>query len=225
MDSLTKQYEQALTLSDWSDLNTPDKDLIYNSGIGSQRKTMSGVSLVLGLDQPRVISYHASKSVKLPVSAYRFFKEPHGKEPVELIAVVRDNFYDLNCLISSSHELNFDYSIVYPELSHQELVEKFAKAVSYNPKYASDYSSSRDLTWYKDYTGNALIEENGKLYIAYHCHAEGIRKLFDDEYYNFKSYTKGIKQFIFSPSGYAHLAHSIDIIIKHIMESIYSEDK
>ena len=95
----------------WIRVNKPDEDLNYAKGLGDQVRFVCDRLYYLLMSTyeerrdnppPLVISYHYSKSVKLPV--FQITLEKYGIE-----IVLRYNFYDWKISIKSDKSLDFDY--------------------------------------------------------------------------------------------------------------------
>lgn len=223
LDNLKKLYDKSPAIADWTINNIPDADLIYKSGTNSQAKYMLGVSYVLDLDAPHVVGHHNSKSVKLPVSAY-YYKDSYG---TELIALVRDNFYDLNCLILSLTTINLDPFIIYSAITQEHVKEVFKEATSgiYSERYVN--AKIENLEWYKSYTGNSIYPKDNKFYIAGTTYMEGIESIGENiglfKSWNSDShhYKDDCNYFVFRSGTYAHTTHVIQRAIKAAQNSAY----
>lgn len=216
MKKLMKLYNKSLSISDWTLRNQPDKDLIYRSGVGSQEQRMLGISHVLAIEPPSVISHHLSKSVKLPVSMYHICKSAGYN--VDVIALVRDNFHDLNCTIMSSHVMNMDFNDIYPTVQREWLEEQKQKALEYMcPKPEKNLSAHNgyeviaaagddDWSWYDtNWSGSKVIKHDGSYFLAHYAYLQGISNT--GAPYNL--YEGPAKDFTFTSGSYAHVAHVI----------------
>lgn len=109
---LSNRFDDAPTMEEWRQKNIADADLIYGKGQASQVKLFNAVHTVLRFPRevpiPRVIGHHTSKSVKLPVAAYKldFFRYPKA------YALVRNNFYDTKLCVVSNCSLDIPYEFV-----------------------------------------------------------------------------------------------------------------
>ena len=79
-----------------------------------ERQTRDVISVAHLADLPaRIIGYHTSKSVRLPVSMLR--ADVCGQAPVYF--VMRDNFHDLKLVVVSSCPINVPYALVHPVIA------------------------------------------------------------------------------------------------------------
>ena len=193
MKKLLKLYDESPTVDVWTESNTPDKDLLYRGGVATQEQKFSAISCLLGVDLPRVVSHHTSKSVKLPVVAYKF--ECKNYDGFELLAFVRDNFYGLNCTVVSTHEMDLNIADVYSKVSRELLEEQRVRALKYIGKLPfeilgtgeqdkkmrestiKDYrtiAEDRGYDWYStNWSGKRVIEHNGEFFISATAFWEG----------------------------------------------------
>ena len=216
MNKLIKMYEKAQSISEWTLRNQPDKDLIYRSGVGSQEQKMLGISYVLAMPPPFVVSYHRSKSVKLPVAAYYKYIEGYK---VDVLALVRDNFHDLNCTIMSSHVMNMDMHDIYSTTQREWLEEQKQSALEYmcpkpdrNLPAHNGYeiiadAGDDDWSWYNtNWSGTKVIKHDGSYFLAHCAYLEGI----SDTGAPYNLYEGPAKDFTFTSGSYAHVAHVIN---------------
>lgn len=227
LEKLDQLYDKAPSINDWVPNNLPDGDLIYKSGTSSQHKYMLGVAYVLGLDNPRVLGHHSSKSVKLPVSTYHY-RDNYG---TRLYAMIRDNFHDLNCLIFSLTGITLDPFMVYPSVSMERFKETFKEAT--NGIYSDRYVNAKidDTEWYKNYTGNSIYNKDGRLYVAGSTYMEGIEdigenigllKAWDSNGHHYKD---DCNYFVFRSGSYAHTTNVIQQSIRAAQNSAYQIHK
>jgi len=228
LEKLKKIYDNSLHISEWAMQNKPDEDLIYRSGVGTQEQKMLGISYVLGIEPPKVVETHSSKSVGLPVAAY--YKNIPAFD-LEVMAFVRDNFYGLNCVVVSSHQLDIGISNVYDEIPREKLEEKKKGALEYSFRskdwVKKEHAAGRTYTkdthqiitdagednwdWYEDYSGTTIIRDSGRYFQSHRAFLEGISKLPLPGMNNWGNHYIGpCKDFTFTSGSYAKVASVIE---------------
>lgn len=180
MKELLKLYNKSPTIEEWAKKNKPNESLIYKGGVASQEQMFSGISCLIRADLPRVVSYHTSKSVQLPVVAY--FKEIKPYD-VQVLAFIRDNFYDLNCTIMSNQEMDMNIREIYSCVTKEWLEEERVSNLKYTARTAFDIPDcSKDIKerslksyrkvaedpgydWYStDWSSAKIIQHNGEYF-------------------------------------------------------------
>ncbi len=188
MKKLLQLYNESPTIDEWTKDNEPDDNLIYKGGFATQSQKFSAISCLMGLELPRVVSHHTSKSVKLPVAGY-LFERPYDLQVLEL---VRDNFYDLNCTIMSNHEMEMNLKDIYEQVSREWLEEERSRALKYVGKLPfevpgvskdmrdnciKDYrtiAEDKGYGWYStDWSSGKIIEYEGEFFKAETAFWEG----------------------------------------------------
>lgn len=165
-----ENFDLAPTAEEWSNLNRPRENLIYGDGQKIQIDRMLEIAERLGVPV-RFPSYHVSKSVRLPVAAYKISEE--------VVAVVRDNFYDVNIAVRSERPLQIRISDLYDSYDRKWYEEHKRRANDYSPgKY--DFST---IDWFKDWSSGSLIQDEDSpniYYLAQTTFLEGISDLFSE---------------------------------------------
>lgn len=232
MEKFIKLYNKSISISKWLTHNKPDEDLLYHSAAGVQDTKMLGISYVLDIEPPRVVSYHYSKSVKLPVSAY-YIQQSAGYK-VDVLALVRDNFHDLNCTIMSSQVMNMDMHDIYPITQREWLEEQKQKALEYMcPKPDRNLPAHKgyeeiiaatddDWDWYDmHWSGSKVIKHNEDYFLAHRASLEGI----SDTGAPYNLYEGPTKDFTFTSNSYAHVAYVIQQAViaarKNVIQNEY----
>jgi len=223
LEKLVELYDASPTVKEWRGENEPDEDLIYRSGVDGQCGRAMAVAKLLHMEEePRIVSTHTSKSVNLPVVAFR-----HTIKPYELdtFAVFRDNFYNLCCQLISTHEMAIPFNDVYREVSLQYLEEKRAGALEYHKKTSGYKSPYRDeqaelryhmqmetpgnWEWYEKYAGDKVLKEGDRYFIIHYGWFEGFPC--GGNYHERKYYTGMANNFSFMARSYPHMAHVINL--------------
>lgn len=210
LSRVNKKYKESKDIITWAKHNQPDEDLYYKSGVEDQVKKLEALRNILykNIELPKVISYHTSKSVSLPVSAFKISEE--------IFAIVRDNFYDIKLSIISKNPININYSLMHKLMSEKEYVEEREKCRNYkgdskdNVKYIND-------DWMRNWSSNSIIRDDDCIYKAFTVHrvyCEGINKL---ELSNdlFSVYEKGKQMFTCSMDSYVRVASILETIINN----------
>ena len=175
-------FEKAPTVDEWHKNNTPDKLLLWRGGQGTQCERAKIIAAMMPADC-RVISSHTSKSVALPVIAFRIL----GDNKVDFISVLRDNFYDVCCQVVSNREMTVPLEMIYTKKSLEEMQEMRQKALDYNNRtYNEKYQDERerrfksrlednnDWSWYEDWSSGKLLQKDNDFYIVCRGYYEGI---------------------------------------------------
>lgn len=101
------------TTSDWFKANVPPDEMLYKDGFYAQRQMFHVCDKLFNVGcsepdeiAPLVVSYHTSKSIKLPVVA---FQRPG------LTVIARDNFYDIKFSVESDRSININPEPLFDE--------------------------------------------------------------------------------------------------------------
>jgi len=179
IEKMSEIYDNAPTLKDWESANTVDDEMVYKGASTYQNSRLASVSEIMNVDYPKVVGTHRSKSINLPVTAYKFV----GWMGEMVFAVLRDNFYDLEAYIISSHKMEIDLYHIYPYMTEEQYKHKRMRAMEYLKGRADEYDFD-GLSWYKDYSGTELIVEGSKYYEARAMYLQGLSGLpFSLDYY------------------------------------------
>jgi hypothetical protein len=218
-------YDSSPTIDEWAKDNVPDEDLIYRSGVAGQCARAKAVIEIMRLEHGnpdccRVVSTHTSKSVTLPVIAFRKRIIPYN---FDVIAIFRDNFHDLCCQVVSSHTMDMSlYDLYYP-LSEEYMEEKRQGALEYRNKtsgywkdkvkpkeevvYEMQMETAGNWDWYEKYSGSKVFRADGKFFLIHRGWYEGFPC--GGDYGDRKYYEGPTKDMSFLARGYPHMAHAI----------------
>lgn len=87
----------------------------------------------IGMDyKPKIVGYHISKSVKLPVFClkYGILSDKPGETDVEFYVFIRDNFYDIKMVVVSDYTMDLPYDLVHHRLTEKQYKEEKQNAIN-----------------------------------------------------------------------------------------------
>lgn len=228
INKLLNEYESYPLASTWVKENIPDEDLIYKSGVSRQIKAgIAVVNLVrFDLPEPRVASFHISKSCKLPVLVFKVWHYNNGGA----FCFVRDNFHDIKLSVVSEFPINIHYSYMHHEMSKEEYDVERQRCIDYynkgsNPRLTVEETST-DL-WMKGWSGNRIIRKDNKIWKAYSVssvYCEGINKLRLPEDV-FEPYEESRSMFTIAAASFAHVAYLLEHIHDNVTMGAYDKLK
>jgi hypothetical protein len=205
-DKIKEMYDSAPAMSDWVGTHQPDSNLRYKDGVPHQQQMMCSLATIIRCDSPRVVSAHTSKSVQLPVATYQYTKK-HIKGESQVYALIRDNFYCLNCAIVANFPVDLPLSLVLIEVTKEYLLKDKKAMVEYRKLDPKDIPDDNDWAWYYKYSRSKVEVENDRYYLNHYCFAEGMP-------FQFEPYTRGTSSFIFESAEYGHIAHVLTTLFK-----------
>lgn len=211
---INRLYDDGFDLSAWGRTNTPGEDLIWRKGVDQQIQKIEGVAAVLPgtNDPPRVVGSHTSKSVKLPVTCFRF----NLYNQVEAYAFVRDNFHNIKVVVISDSPIHMPYELVHAEWSQERYDEEVKSFREYTGGEVSDTDD-----WYREWSSGSILRKDGRIYRAgshQKVYCEGIDDLgLPDDV--FKPYEEGSQGFVCEIGSYATVA----MILEHVVRSLEQE--
>ena len=168
LDQLNELYQCSPGIMTWALHNKPDDALYYRGGVDSQAKSLAAIPHVVRVkvDAPRVISYHTSKSVWLPVSA--FCVEYYSDQ--KAFVLVRDNFYDIKAAVISTAPVHMPYNIVHKELTQEQYDKEKQRCLDYKKIKKPGPEFDTDEWFSKDWSGDKILRHDGKIWRAYTVH-------------------------------------------------------
>lgn len=241
MNRLIDLYERSLTTTEWEKKNKPDEDLIWKAGVFTQCGAARSLATLFNLkEEPRVISTHTSKSVGLPVIAFR--PSQHGpNHTADIIAVMRDNFYDLCCQVVSSREMELSLYDLYKPRTAENVEAEREKALAYHTKtsnytppdygsewrakeekYCKDLATPGNLEWYSNWSSGELLQGDSHIFTIHKGWYEGFPC--GGEYESREYYREPSKDFSFLARGYAHVAHVFQLAFYAAQSDYYREE-
>jgi len=207
MNNLIALYDASKTVNEWEKCNQPNPNLCYKSGCSRQCNDVRSIANLLNSEEPRVISTHTSKSVLLPVVAFRKSIPPYN---LDTIAVIRNNFHDLCCQVISTHEMELSLYDIYCHKTKEEMEIERQKAHKYNPKYG-EQGDPNDFRWYSSWSGGEIIQNDHHLFIIRKGWFEGFPC--GGEYEERKYYNGPTKDFSFLAKSYGHATHVFQLAL------------
>lgn len=219
MIDLEALYASGSTLDAWGSANVPDEALIYKGGVSSQLRKIRAVADIAPQSSetyhpPMIVGHHHSKSVKLPVTCFRF--TPYGQ--VSAYAFVRDNFHDIKVVVVSDSPITIPYPAVYQEWDQERYEHEVERYVGYTKERPAEGSDE----WYsKGWSHGTILRRAGRIYLAgahQSVYCEGINQLGLPED-TFKPYEYGMQSFVCEVGSYATVA----VILEYVNYSIEKE--
>jgi len=221
-------YDNGLDLASWGEANAPDERLIYRNGVDSQLRKIAAVATLLhdfgAYDlPPLVVGSHTSKSVKLPVTCFRF--APY--EQVEAYVFVRDNFHNIKAVVVSDSPIHMPYHVVHMEWSPERYEEELKRYSKYHENDTPEEAQKRRVLmatddWFKDWSSGVLLRKDGRIYRTgsyQSVYCEGIDTPLMAENAVFKPYEDGDKSFVCEVDSYTIVAR----ILEHVIDSLERE--
>lgn len=223
-EALSALYANGVELAEWGKANVPDKNLIYRNGVADQLRKLGGMAvLVCDQDdpQPRIVGQHYSKSVKLPVTCFKF--TPYNQ--VAAYCFVRDNFHDIKIVVVSDSPIHIPYHVMYQEWSPERYAAEVERYVGYTKNERPPEGSDE---WFsKDWSHDTILRKDGRIYRtgAHHrVYCEGIDDLgLPDE--TFKVYEDGMKAFVIETGSYANVALILGLVLRSLEAERYRRIK
>lgn len=223
IDILLKNYNSYPSASEWLKENAPSQDLIYKSGAERQVKASLSISNLVRFDlpEPRVASYHTSKSVKLPVLAFKIWHYENGGA----FCFIRDNFHDVKLSVVSEFPINMHYSYMHHEMTQEEYDAEKKRCIDYNsrPPITISEEEKIDDNWMLKWSHNKIIRKDNKIWKAYgvqEVYCEGINKLKLPREV-FRPYETGYTMFTICAASFAHIAYLLEHIENNIQDEVY----
>ena len=204
-------WEGAPTPELWGASSTPDENLLWKKGHPRQVKDLLALSHLL--DFPvRIVGFHTSKSVRLPVGMFRL---DVGEETAWVFT--RDNFYDLKVAVVSSCPITMDHSLVHTAVTAEDIEKKKARAYDSMSKDKDfDPSLFESDAWLEGWSHDTILRDGEAIYLCgttSWCYYEGMDILPHEV---FQRYEHGSKAFA-APVRRAKLM----LLIDEIMLSLY----
>jgi phenylalanine-4-hydroxylase len=226
LDSRLKDlYDNGLDLAHWYKENIPDEQLLYRNGLTQQIHKIAAVGSILPDDvYARVVGDHTSKSVKLPVSCFRF-------RPPEAYAFIRDNFHDIKVVVVSDAPIHMPYHVVHTEWSPERYEEEIKRYGRYHENDTAEEAQQRRALmatddWYKDWSSGVILRKNGHIYRAgsyQDVYCEGVNKL-GLHRDTFKPYEDGDQGFVCEVGSYVTVALILEHVIRSLAQAGRSEE-
>lgn len=166
-------YEAAPTLSTWVSANLVKDEMLWRNSYQHQIEWMPSLASFSAHSEPRVVATHRSKSIELPVPAI-LLGNPSSDWAVLML---RDNFYDVNVAVVSNVALAIDYSLVLTEMTREAYQAEKTRALEYMGKDRLTAAQWEDGSWYEEWASGSLAIEDGKIWRAGRCFAEGISRV------------------------------------------------
>lgn len=215
MEKLFKLYEHGTDVKEWELENDPDPELIYKEGLPYQSKAALALSdIVSKLSQPKVVSYHKSKSVKLPVMMYKF----DFYRDCKAICFIRNNFYDIKLSVVSNTSISIPYDLIHGLMTQEDYDKEKKRKVEYSKDYENPEYKTDDW-FHNNWTSDKLIRRGKEIWRAYTVHkvyCEGINKIEELSRDVFEPYHDDAKKFTISLRRYPQLA----LVLEHISTSL-----
>jgi len=218
LDSL---YCLGLDLDAWGRANQPSNSLIYRNGVSSQLRQIGGLAAILPtfsrdeVHPPKVVGSHISKSVKLPVSCFRFTPSDQRSS----LVFIRDNFHDIKVVVCGDSPIQIPYHLIYPEWSSSRYLDEVERYIGYTKSARPPEGSDE---WYQmNWSNGCILRKDGRIYRAgmtNEVYCEGIRDLGLPREV-FKPYQDGMKAFCIEAGSYATVAQ----ILEHVASSVETE--
>ncbi len=191
--SMLTAWNCATSPQEWAALNPADDSLLWREGLPGQIKDCIAIGHLAGLPV-RVMGWHTSKSVKLPVSVFR--AEIAQEETVYF--VMRDNFYDLKLAVVSSCPITIPYEVIHHRVSEEWLADEKKRAHDYCSRNASfDASKYETDEWTESWGSWSVLRDDGEIYICERpssCYYEGMQHSGVPEA-AFQRYERGMSMF------------------------------
>jgi hypothetical protein len=156
--------------------------------------------------KPRIVNYHTSKSIKLPVSCFKIKLYDNKKA----IIFIRDNFHDIKCSVISDLSVHIPMNRVHKQVTEDWLEDEIRRYRNYtgNPEPTND-------EWYsKDWSSGEIIRDDNQIFIASSTHSlycEGINELGLNPKV-FRPYQSGLLMFTIVFSTYKDIAYLLNQI-------------
>lgn len=241
MNGLIDLYNCSPTATEWEIQNNPDADLLWRAGVINQCGRARSMATLLELkEEPRVISTHKSKSVGLPVIAFR--KTTCKNWSVDTIAIFRDNFADLCCQVVSSRIMKMSLYDLYRHRTVEEIEKERLRALEYHSKtskyrhscgpesdareekYNENLNTPGNLDWYSNWSSGELLRGDrlGHIFTIHKGWYEGFPC--GGGYRDRKYYTEPSKDFSFLAHSYGHMTHVFNLAFWAAENDFYEEE-
>lgn len=217
---MVELYNKSSDAIEWAAENEPDPDLYYKGGVQSQSRRFTALGTICSIaNPPHVVSYHTSKSVRLPVAMFNldFYRNCHA------VVLVRDNFYDIKVAVISHVPIKIPYEIIHRRVTQEWYNNEKQKALSWgSEKDEEELKNFETDEWYtKNWSGGYILRRNDEIWIAggvQSVYCEGINKVLDSyvtpEYEEsiYKPYVDNLTKFTISLGSYSTAAMVFDYI-------------